>query len=61
MGNGFEKSFLKYHIMDYTKFDTADEFLPQPWFLKSNINSRVLPVPETLNPESTILFKEYYY
>ena len=50
-----------YYIMDYTKFDTADEFLPQPWFIKSESYTRLQPAQDTQNSRITTLFQEYYY
>lgn len=61
MGNGFEKSFLKYHIMNNILNDTTAEFLPQPWFMKLESNPRLQPAQETQAPRITTLFQEYYY
>ena len=61
MGNGFEQSFFKYHIMDYILNDASAEFLPQPWFVKSESFTRLQHVPDTQNSRITTLFQEYYY
>ena len=61
MGNGFEKSFLNYHFMDYILNKEVAEFLSQPWFIKSDLYTRVQPVQETENSRIITLFQEYYY
>ena len=60
-GNGFEKSFLKYHIMNNALNDVAVEFLPQPWFIKSELYTRLQLVQETDSSRISTLFQEYYY
>ena len=43
--------------MDYILNDASAEFLPQPWFIKTES----VPVHETEDVRITTLFQEYYY
>ncbi len=47
--------------MDYILNDAAAEYLPQPWYLKMDLYSKLQPVQETENIRVTTLFQEYYY
>ena len=47
--------------MDYILNNAAAEFLPQPWFIKYELYTRLQYAQETQNSRITTLFQEYYY
>ena len=47
--------------MDYILNDAAADFLPQPWFVKSESFTKLQPAQETRHSRFTTLFQEYYY